>query len=93
MTTVPLSEAKNRLSQLVDSVDRTHERVLITRNGRETAMLVAVEDYQSLEATLELLLDAPAQERIAAARAEIAKGEYATTAELAALLAAKRAQG
>lgn len=93
MTTVSLSEAKNRLSQLVDSVDRTHERVLITRNGRETAMLVAVEDYQSLEATLELLLDAGAQERIAAARAEIAEGDYATAADLEALLAAKRAQG
>lgn len=57
MTTVPLSEAENRLSELVDSVDRTHDRVLITRNGRETALLLSVRDYESLEATLELAMD------------------------------------
>lgn len=91
MTTVPLSEAKNRLSELVDAVDRTHDRVLITRNGREAALLVSVQDYASLEATLELAMDPEAQERIRQARAEIESGDVAGPNELQALLAAKRA--
>jgi prevent-host-death family protein len=35
MTTLPRSEAKARLSEVADEVDRTHDWVHITRNGRE----------------------------------------------------------
>jgi len=91
VTTVPLSEAENRLSELVDSVDRTHDRVLITRNGRETALLLSVRDYESLEATLELAMDPAAQELLREARAEIDAGEMVDSADLAALLVSKRA--
>lgn len=55
MVTAPLSEAKARLSEIADEVGRTHERVHITRNGREYVVLLAAEDLESIEATLELL--------------------------------------
>jgi mRNA-degrading endonuclease RelE of RelBE toxin-antitoxin system len=35
MTTLPLSDAKSRLSEIADEVRRTHDRVHITKNGRE----------------------------------------------------------
>ena len=91
MTTIPLSEAKARLSELVDSVDRTHERIMITKNGRETAVIVSASDYASLEATLELLLDPTAKERVRTAKAEIEAGEVVTGEDLVALLESKRA--
>lgn len=75
MSTIPLSEAKARLSEIADEVGRTHERVHITRNGREYVVLLAAEDLESIEATLELLADTRAQERIAAAEADFAAGE------------------
>ncbi|MDQ3826688.1 MAG: type II toxin-antitoxin system Phd/YefM family antitoxin [Actinomycetota bacterium] len=75
MNTIPLSEAKARLSEIADEVGRTHERVHITRNGREYVVLLAAEDLESIEATLELLADTRAQERIAAAEADITAGE------------------
>ena len=75
MNTIPLSEAKARLSEIADEVRRTHERVHITRNGREYVVLLAAEDLESIEATLELLADTRAQERIAAAEADITAGE------------------
>lgn len=90
MTTVPLSEAKNRLSELVDVVDRTHDRILITRNGREAALLVSVQDYASLEATLELAMDPAAQDRLRVAQAEVAAGDVVDGEDLAALLESKR---
>lgn len=85
MSIIPLSEAKARLSELVDSVERTHDRVTITKNGREAAMIVSAADYASLEATLELLMDPAAQERVRLATEEIAAGEFVTGEELAAL--------
>ena len=52
MRTVPLSEAKNKLSALIDEADRTHEIVQITRHGRPAAVLMAADDLESLRETL-----------------------------------------
>ena len=69
MTTLPLSEVKARLSEIADEVDRTHDRVHVTRNGREYVVLMSAEDLESLEATLELLRDEVARARLREAEA------------------------
>ncbi|MDT7594867.1 MAG: antitoxin YefM [Pseudonocardiales bacterium] len=86
MSTIPLSEAKARLSEIADEVGRTHERVHITRNGREYVVLLAAEDLESIEATLELLADTQAQERIAAAEADFARGDVLDEQQVRALI-------
>lgn len=86
MSTVPLSEAKARLSEIADEVGRTHERVHITRNGREYVVLVAAEDLESIEATLELLADPQAQERIRSSEADLARGDVLDEQQVRALL-------
>jgi antitoxin YefM len=78
MTTLPMSDVKARLSEIAEEVDRTHERVHITRNGREYVVLISAEDLESIEATLELLSDPAAQQRLAQAQQEIARGEGLT---------------
>jgi antitoxin YefM len=78
MTMLPLSDVKARLSEIAEEVDRTHERVHITRNGREYVVLISAEDLESIEATLELLSDPAAQQRIALAQQEIDRGEGLT---------------
>ncbi len=83
MTILPLSEVKARLSEIAEEVGRTHERVHITKNGKDYVVLIAAEDLESMEATLELLGDPAAQERIARARDEIARGEGLSVAEVA----------
>jgi antitoxin YefM len=75
MTTVPLSDARARLSELVDEAVRTHERVEITRNGRRAAVLLSADDFDSLEETLEILSDPELMQEIATAREEISRGE------------------
>jgi antitoxin YefM len=75
MVVLPLSDVKARLSEIAEEVDRTHERVHITRNGREYVVLVAAQDLEAIEATLELLADPAAQQRIAQSQQEIARGE------------------
>jgi len=86
MSTIPLSEAKARLSEIADEVGRTHERVHITRNGREYVVLLAAEDLESIEATLELLADTQAQERIAAGEADFAGGDVLDEQQVRALI-------
>jgi prevent-host-death family protein len=80
--TLPLSDVKARFSELADEVERTHERVTVTRNGREAVVIMAVEDLDSIEATLELLRDPAAQRRVAQSEAEIARGEWLDEGEV-----------
>ncbi|MHB8295491.1 MAG: type II toxin-antitoxin system Phd/YefM family antitoxin [Acidimicrobiales bacterium] len=75
MITLPLSEVKARLSEIAEEVAATHERARITKNGREYVVLVAAEDLDAIEATLELLADSEAQARLQVAEAEITAGE------------------
>ena len=47
MKTVPLSEAKAKLSSLLDAVEGHDEEVMITRNGRAVAVLVSPADFEN----------------------------------------------
>lgn len=92
MQTLPLSEVKARLSEIADEVDQTHERVYVTRNGRDFVVLMSKEDLDSLEATLELLSDPQALERVAQAERDIEAGEGTTGEQMAELMRRRRAR-
>jgi antitoxin YefM len=55
--TIPFTEARARLSDLVDEVEQRHEHVVITRNGRPAAVVLSAGEYEELEETLEILQD------------------------------------
>jgi antitoxin YefM len=52
MTTTSLADAKSRLSELIQSAVTTHERTVITRNGKPAALLLSIEDWESIEETM-----------------------------------------
>ncbi len=52
---MPLKDVKNRLSEVVDQVEREHDRVVITKHGRPAAVVVSIADLESLEETLDVL--------------------------------------
>lgn len=89
MTTLPLSEVKARLSEIAEEVAATHERVQVTKNGRDYVVLIAAEDLESIEATLELLGDHDARMRISRAEQDITRGDVLDEAEVRALIAAR----
>jgi len=72
---MPLADLKNRLSEVVERLEREHGRVVITKHGRPAAVVLNVEDLEGLEQTLELLSDPRAMRRIRKAETEIAAGE------------------
>lgn len=89
MQMLPLATVKTRLSNLVDQVEDTHERVLITRNGKPAAVLISPEDLESLEETLEILSDPAAMRRIRKAQQEVARGDVLDGQQLRELIAGR----
>ncbi len=57
MKTLPLSEVKAKLSQLVDEVEGRDERTTITRRGRPAAVLISQDDLESWQETTEITSD------------------------------------
>lgn len=82
MRTMPLSEAKDKLSGLVEEVDTTHEIVTITRHGRPAAVLMSADDLDSLHETLHWLSRPGLRETLAEADTAIVSGETVGSREL-----------
>jgi antitoxin YefM len=90
MEELPLADARNRLSELVADVEKTHARVTITKHGHPAAVLVSPEDLASLEETLDILSDPEALSDIREAQAEYARGDVTTGEEMARLIEERR---
>ena len=86
MTTMSLATAKAKLSAVVDQVEDTHDRVVITRNGVPAAVLISPADLAALEETLDVLSDPGAMARLAQARLEQTRDQGLDEAQLRALL-------
>jgi antitoxin YefM len=71
---VPLAEVKNHLSELVERVEREHGRVVITKHGRPAAVVLAMDDLESLEETLAILSDPTLMADLREAEADVARG-------------------
>ena len=57
MSIESLREVRDHFSDVVDRVQRQHERVTVTRNGKVAAIIVSPEDLAELEETLTVLSD------------------------------------
>jgi antitoxin YefM len=82
---VPLAEVKNRLSEVVDRLEREHGRVVITRHGHPAAVMLSLEDLESLEETLAVLSDPELMAAIREADADVAAGRTTRMSEQEAL--------
>lgn len=86
-----LAETKAHLSALVARVSSQHERITVTVHGRPAAVLVAVDDLESLEETIAVLSDPAALRALGEADAELARGEGENANSLAAAMRTRRA--
>jgi prevent-host-death family protein len=82
MTTVSLSEAKDKLSALVEAAETAHEVVTITRHGREVAVLMAKSDLDSLHETLFWLSQPGVRDDVAGAQRELAEARTVPATDL-----------
>jgi prevent-host-death family protein len=75
MKTLPLSEAKARLSALVDTVSKTDEEIVITRNGVPAAVLVSPDEFESWRETVAVRADPELMEEIRRGLAVLRQGK------------------
>jgi prevent-host-death family protein len=64
MKTLSLSEAKMKLSGLVNEVSATDEEVVITKNGSPAAVLISPGEFESLKDTVAIRSDASLMQEI-----------------------------
>ncbi|HEY2557602.1 MAG TPA: type II toxin-antitoxin system Phd/YefM family antitoxin [Diaminobutyricibacter sp.] len=82
-----VSEAKDKLSTLVEGVESTHDAVVITRHGKPAAVLISPEDLDSLQETLAWLSDPQHAAEMAEAQDDVASGRMLSLDEVRAQLA------
>ena len=57
METLSLSEAKMKLSEIIERVQTTDIEVVITKNGRPAAVLVSPDEFDGWKETIEIKSD------------------------------------
>ena len=64
MKTLSLSEAKMKLSGLVQAVSDTDEEIVITKNGAPAAVLISPGEFENLKETIAVRYDSALAEEI-----------------------------
>jgi antitoxin YefM len=92
MNILPLNDVKTRFSAIADEVAATHDRVIVTRNGRPHVMVISVDDFESLQMTRELLAEPGAVSDILTGDQQISAGDHHSLDELRATLEERQRQ-
>jgi antitoxin YefM len=79
---IPFTEARGRLSELLDELEEQHEHFVITRNGKPSAVVISAEEYEALEETLEVLEDADLLRALQRSETDVEAGRVSTLAEV-----------
>ena len=74
--TLPFSEVKARLSEMADRVEQQRDRILVTRNGRPSFVLMSPDELESLEETLDIMSDPELVESLRTSIQEAAEGKH-----------------
>lgn len=72
--TLPISEVKARLPELVTGVEEREEEVVVTRKGKPAAVLVNYAEYERLKETIEVLSDPTLMRQIRRSQRFYARG-------------------
>ena len=87
--TLPITEVRNNLLDLVRETKDVLERVIITKNGKPEAVLLSYDEYESWLETLEIGRDTALMEDIQEAKADIKAGRVHTYADILKIMKAK----
>ncbi|HKA45631.1 MAG TPA: type II toxin-antitoxin system Phd/YefM family antitoxin [Burkholderiales bacterium] len=73
--TLPISEVKARLPELVTGVAEREEEIVVTRNGKPAAVLMSYAEFERLKETLDVLCDPALMQQVQESRAFYASGK------------------
>jgi prevent-host-death family protein len=72
--TVPFTEARSTFSELLDYVQAEQDHVVITRNGKQVALLMSMDEWESWEETIEVLSDPELMETLRQSEEDVKAG-------------------
>ncbi len=75
MKILSLSEAKMKLSGLIEAINTTDEEVVITRNGRPAAVLISADEFESMKETIAVRSDSELMDEIKRGLKTLKKGK------------------
>ena len=81
--TLSLAEVKAHFSEVANRVEKQHERVVVTRNGRPAVVLISPDDLESLEETVAILSDRRLLAKIRRGLSEAEAGQGIEVEEIA----------
>lgn len=58
-TTISISEARKRIFELAEEVQRPNTHYILTENGRPKAVMMSAEEFESWQETLEVMHEFP----------------------------------
>ena len=77
-----MAQARDHFAEVVESVQKTHDRVTLTRHGQPAAVIIAAADLDSILETLDVLSTPGALDAIREAEADVAAGRYVTMEDM-----------
>jgi len=75
---ISISDARATLPDLVTNIDKKLDRAVITVNGRPKAVMISVDELESLEETAEVLAIPNIKKDIAKSRRQFKQGRFVT---------------
>lgn len=72
--TLPITEARQNLTTLVDRAKRLMDEYIITVNGKPAAIIISTDEYESLKETNEILSDPALMKAIKEGEEDVKKG-------------------
>ncbi len=79
---IPISAARAKLPDLVAKINEKLARAVITVNGKPKAVMISIEELESLEETAEVLTLPNIRRDIARSRKQIKRGKFIYLADL-----------
>lgn len=83
VTTLPITEARKKIFQIADEVEKERTRFTLTERGVPKAVIMSVEEFESWIETVEVMREFPDLEKdIKQAERDLKSGNYVTLEEL-----------
>lgn len=74
MRILPISQLKSKINEYVDAVAQTRDQITITKNGAPAAVLIGVDEWESIQETLHWLSQPGVLDSVATSEADVAAG-------------------
>jgi len=75
VTTLPVTEAKQRFTEIVKGAEECFDRYLVTKNGKDAAIVMSAEEYESLLESIDVLASRKEMRALAEAIEQSRSGE------------------